>query len=196
MLGLSVPAIADVFVYDATSTSFTEFEYDDSANGGNGGWIKEPKPIYKEYFVIQLDENDLNSVNVWEIDTWKETNPTTYYYSKNGPDNISFLQTTIVNKNTWIANGALSFPTNALIMMSGQTKSVKINGTEYTVASTLSGYCIWGDIEPDEDVGVSQGTLSLDSKYTAGLIGWVQTDSGDVDSAIDDYFTSLGYTSQ
>ena len=78
-------------------------------------------------------------------------------------------------------------------MVSGQAKSTKIGTGTYTVAAAMSGYVIFGDI-PDGDVGAGTLSLTLNPKATIALTAQVQNDSGDIDSAISDYFENvLGY---
>jgi hypothetical protein len=185
VLGLSVPAIADVFVY-SFKLSGAELEY----NADTDAWV-QVKPSNHTYVVIQVDSNSPDSVNIWSIDTWKEkdtdTGETTKYYTVTGPDTVNFLQTLIAKKNMWIVEGTLSDSTR--FMLSGQTKSTKIGSQTYTVAATLNGYSIYGDIESEDLVG---GTLSLtlNSKVTAALAA---LDEEDVAIAIDDYFQGLEY---
>jgi len=188
VLGLSVPAIADVFVYNLKQSG-VEFGY----NADKDAWAPT-KSSYVSYVVIQVDSNSPDSVNIWAIDTWKEkdadTGETTKYYTVDGPYTISFLQTTIAKKNTWIAEGISSDQSNTRVMVSGQAKSTKIGTDTYTVAATLSGYAIFGDIA-DEDVGGGPVSLTLNSKITTALV----SSDADVPGAISNYFDGLGYVS-
>lgn len=193
-IGLSVPAMAapadvNVFVYNLKQSG-AEFEYD----SGAGGWVKEPKSNHTFYIVVEVDRSNLNSINIWSVETWKEKDAgvTTNYYTKDGPSDINFVETLIANKTTWIASGDVG--DNTLIMISGQAKSKKIGNTNYIVAATLTGYAIFGDIEPDEDIGGGTLSLTLNSKITPALVPLVSSYGGNVDSALTYYLaTVLGY---
>ncbi|MGD0552755.1 MAG: hypothetical protein ABSB25_08895 [Sedimentisphaerales bacterium] len=183
VLGLSAPAIADVFVYNFKQSG-VELEY----NADTDAWVQS-KLSGTTYVVIQVD-SDSNSVNIWSIDTSKEKDPdtgeTTKYYTVNGPDTVNFLQTPIAKKNTWIIEGTLDDSTR--LMLSGPSKSAKIGSKTYTVAAALSGYSIYGSIDDEDLVG---GTLSLTLNSTITKV-MVSSDA-DVAGAIDDYFQGLGY---
>ena len=72
VLGLSVPAIADVFVYN-TKQSGVEFEYDSDANHGNGAWVYSSTSGRTGYLVVQVDDiNSPDSINIWAFHTYKE----------------------------------------------------------------------------------------------------------------------------
>ena len=220
VLGLSVPAIADVFIYNLKQSG-VEFAWDDGANDGDGAWVHPPTSDdltygHKMYIVIQVDSDyaDATNINIESIDTYKQGDiddngkmirtDKTIYYTLSGWDAISFLQATIAKKNTWIVEGTLSssdLPTN--IMVSGQTKSTMIGTTSYIIAATLSGYEIYGsgDITSDGDVSGGTGSLTLNSTITKAVVSQVLTDGGDidneddVDTAIGEYFDGLGYES-
>jgi hypothetical protein len=189
VLGLSVPAIADVFVYNFKESG-VDFYYD----GDVDAWVQSKPSGDTAYVVIQMDSGS-SDVNIYSIDIWKEKEEdedtgkmTTYtYYSVDGPYTISFLQTTITRKNMWIIEGTASDEENTRMMLSGQAKSTKIGSGTYTVAATLSGYFVFGNIE-NEDVGGSTVSWKLNSKITKELVS-----SDDVISSIDAYFEGLGY---
>lgn len=192
-LGLSVPAMAqstdvNAFVYNLKQSG-VEFEYD----SGTSAWVKSPKSNHTFYVVVEVDGSAPTSINLWSVETWKEKDAgvTTNYYTKEGPSDINFIETPIANKMMWIASGDVG--NNTLIMVSGQAKLKKIGTTTYTVAATMSGYAIFGDIEPDEDIGGNTVSLTLNPKITTALVAQVLIDSGDVDSAISDYLEGLGY---
>jgi hypothetical protein len=186
VLGLSVPAIADVFVYNI-KLSGVYFENEDE------GWVKS-KPSGTSYLVIQKNDGS-DSINIWVIETWKDQQEdedtdkmtTVKFYSVDGPSNISFLETLVSKKNTWLAEGDLVDYKH--IMLWGQTKSANINSTQYTVAGSLSGYLVCGDISDDEVGGY---TVSL--KLNATITKVLMDGEADLANAIVDYFEStLGY---
>jgi len=194
VLGLSVPAIADVFVYNSSFKSGVEFKYD----GDKDAW-GQLKVSGSAYVVVRVDSNSPNDVDIWSIDTWEEKDTdeddkpiTIKYYTVDGPLTLSFLQTLIANKNTWIIEGTPGDQHNSRNLFSGQAKLTKIGSQTYTVAATLSGYVIFGDIE-SENVGGGPMSLKLNSKFTL----YVQQQMAvgeDVESAISDYFENvLGY---
>jgi hypothetical protein len=187
VLGLAVPAIADVFVYNF-KLGGVYFEQDDEGN-----WVRSKPEGDTLYFVIQVDSNSPDSVNIRVIDTWKEKDDEGVmhkYYTIDGPYTISFLQTLIARKNTWIIEGTTSDEDNTRIMVSGQAKLKKIGTPTYTVAATLTGYLIYGNIESQE-VGGHTVSLKLNSKITTALV----SSDADVTGAIDAYFgeDGLGY---
>jgi len=189
VLGLSVPAIADVFVYNFKQSG-VELAY----NADTDAWVQS-KPGHTTYVVVQVDSNSPDSVNIWSIDTWKEKDTdeddkpiTIKYYTVDGPSTVSFLQTPIAKKNVWIVEGTLDDSTR--LMLSGQSKSTKIGTTKYIVAATLSGYSIYGSIDEEDLVG---GTISLTLNSTITKV--LVSSDDDVDGAISDYFeNTLGYT--
>jgi hypothetical protein len=188
VLGLSVPAIADVFVYNLKQSG-VEFGYDEDKDA----WAPK-KSSYVSYVVIQVDIS-ASDVNIWAIDTWKEkdtdeddTPITVKYYTIDGPYTISFLQTTIAKKNTWIVEGISSDEYNTRIMVSGQEKLTKIGTENYTVAATLTGYAIYGDIE-SQDVGGGPLSLKLNSTITNKILVALAS-SDEIESAISYYFES------
>lgn len=191
VLGLSVPAIANVFVYNYKESG-VEFGYNADANAGAGAWVVPPKSSHTTYIVIQADSNSPDSVNLWSIDTWKEKDPDTgethKYYTVDGLYTINFLETTIAKKKTWIAEGILSDSYSTHIMLSGQTKLTKIGSQPYTVAAALSGYTIYGNIA-NEDVGGGPVSLTLNTTITKVLV----SSDDDVAGAIDTYFQGFGY---
>jgi hypothetical protein len=200
VLGLSVPAIADVFVYNVKQSG-VKLYYDETANNDEGAWVQS-KPSGTTYVVIQVtDSSSAESVDVWTIDTWTEkvkeedengrmTTVTYKYYTVYGPDSVNFIETPIAKKNMWIAEGTLESGDNsACFMVSGQTKSTKIGSQTYTVAAALSGYSIFGDVS-SQDVGGGTVSFTLNSKITKELV----SSDDDVEVAISDYFeTVLGY---
>ncbi|MGB7581554.1 MAG: hypothetical protein WBL85_03785 [Sedimentisphaerales bacterium] len=194
-LGLSVPAMAHsggVLVYNLKQSG-VEFEYNSDANA----WAQSPKSNHSHYLVIELDSNYPDSINLWSVETWKEKDAgvTTNYYTAEGPADINFTETSAASKTIWIISDI--FPSGGSpvhIMVSGQAKPTKIGTGTYTVAAAMSGYVIFGDIIPDGDVGAGTLSMTLNPKATTALAAWVLSDSGDVDSAISDYFeTTLGY---
>jgi hypothetical protein len=183
VLGLSVPAIADVFVYNFKKSG-VEFENDGDA------WIKSPKSSDTTYVVIQVDSNSPDSINIWSVDTSKGKDPDTgetfKTYTVDGPSTVSFLQTPIAKKNTWIIEGTLDDSTR--LMLSGQTKLTKISSQMYTVAAALSGYSIYGSIDGEDLVGATI-SLTLNATITKVMV----SSDEDIAGAIDDYFHGLGY---
>ncbi len=193
-LGLSVPAMAHsggVLVYNLKQSG-VEFEYDSDANA----WAQSPKSNHSHYLVIELDSNSPGSINLWSVETWKEKDAgvTINYYTAEGPADINFTETSTASKTIWIISDIFSSGDSSVhIMVSGQAKSTKIGTGTYTVAAAMSGYVIFGDI-PDGDVGAGTLSLTLNPKATIALTAQVQNDSGDIDSAISDYFENvLGY---
>jgi len=186
VLGLSVPAIADVFVYNLKQSG-VEFGY----NADKDAW-GPTKSSYVSYVVIQVDSNSPDSVNIYSINTQKGKDPDTgeayKNYTVDGPYTISFLQTTIA-KNMWIVEGTLDDGYNTRITLSGQAKSSKIGSHTYTVAAALSGYSIYGSINDNQDIGGGPVSLTLNSKITTALV----SSDADVIGAIDTYFQGLGY---
>jgi hypothetical protein len=189
VLGMAVPAVADVFVYNAKQSG-VYFYYD----GDVDAWVQSKSSGDTIYVVIQVDSSSPGSVNIYSIDTWKEKGtdendkPITYkYYTVDGPYTFSFLQTTIAKKITWIIEGTAG-EYNSRIMVSGQTKSTKIGTVNYTVAATLTGYSIDGDIE-SQDVSGGTVSLKLNSTITKELV----SSDEDVAGAIDTYFQGLDY---
>ena len=179
VLGLSVPAMAQqaVLVYNLKQSG-AEFEYDT----GTGAWVKS-KSSDTVYLVIQVDSNSPDA-NIRSIDTWKSG--TTKYYTIDSSGTISFLQTLIAKKNMWIFEGTFGDPFNIHIVVAGQAKSITIGTESHTVAATLSGCVIYGNIK-NEDVGGGTVSLTLNPTITKALVALVPID-GDVDSAISDYF--------
>ena len=187
VLGMSVPAIADVFVYNLRQSG-VKFEYDADANNGNGAWFQSPSNGYK-YFVIQVDEiNFPGSVNIWSVDTYKVKGDPCEYYTVNGSDTINFLQTPIAKKMMWIAEGTFSSD-ESRVMLSGPEKLTKIGSQKYTVANTLSGYFITGDIINSQEIKGGKMSWTLNSKITKALV----SSNANVAGAIDTYFQGLGY---
>ncbi|MGA2171853.1 MAG: hypothetical protein ABSG82_02410 [Sedimentisphaerales bacterium] len=191
VLGLSVPAVANVFVYNLKQSG-VEFEYNADTKDGEGAWVQSPKSSDTEYVVIQVDSNSPDSVNIYSINTQKGKDPDTgeayKNYTVDGPYTISFLQTTIA-KNMWIVEGTLDDGYNTRITLSGQAKSSKIGSHTYTVAAALSGYSIYGSINDNQDIGGGPVSLTLNSKITTALV----SSDADVIGAIDTYFQGLGY---
>ena len=186
VLGLSVPAIADVFVYNAKQSG-VDFYYDGDS------WIQSKASGSGTYLIIEPNYDD-NTVNVWEADTWKEkdeeTGETYKYYEVGDVYTLDFLQAQIGKKLMWIVNGTDDVY-NTRIMVSGQAKLKKIGTENHTVAATLTGYAIWGDIA-DEDLGGGAVSLTLNAKFTL----YVQDSGEDVDIAISAYLEEvLGYES-
>jgi hypothetical protein len=204
VLGLSVPAIADVFVYNLKQGG-VGFVYDESANDGEGAWVHPPTSDdttfgHTMYLVIQVDREaeTLDSIDILTIDTWKEKDTdendkpiTVKYYSVSDSDTINFVETPVAKKNTWLAEGILE-SSNTHVMLSGQTKSTKIGDTKYVVAATLSGYQISGDIA-SQDISGGTASLTLNSKFTL-YVQQQMNDGEDVGTAINGYVEDvLGY---
>jgi hypothetical protein len=195
VLGLSVPAIADVFVYNFKQSG-VDFYYD----GDVDAWVKSKSGGGTTYVVVQVDSDYANAtdINIWSIDTWKEKETdedtgktiTIKYYSVDGPYTMSFLQTLIAKKTMWIVEGDVGDEYNSRIMLSGQAKSTKIGTVNYIVAATLSGYSIDGSIGSG-DVEGGTVSLKLNSTITKALVA----SDEDVLGAIDSYFgeDGLGY---
>jgi hypothetical protein len=186
VLGLSVPAIADVFVYNAKQSGM-EFGYDADTDA----WIQS-KSGDTTYIVIQTDSNSPGFVNICAINTWKEKDDEGVmykYYALDGVYTISFLQTQIAKKNTWIISGTSSDEHNARIMVSGQARSIKIGSGTYTAAALLNGYTTYGDIE-SENIGGGPLSLQLNFRITEELV----SSDEDITDAISAYFEEvLGY---
>ena len=186
VLGLSVPAIADVFVYNAKQSGM-EFGYDADADA----WTQS-KSGDTTCVVIQADSNSPGFVNMCSINTWKEKDDEGVmhkYYALDGIYTISFLQTQIAKKNTWIISGTSSDEYNAHIMVSGQARSTKIGSGAYTVAAFLNGYTTYGDIE-NQNVGGGPLSLQLNFRITEELV----SSDEDIIDAISAYFEEvLGY---
>ncbi|MGD0571748.1 MAG: hypothetical protein ABSB11_01855 [Sedimentisphaerales bacterium] len=187
-LGLSVPAMAHsggVLVYNLKQSG-VEFEYNSDANT----WAQSPKSNHSHYLVIEMDSNSPGSINLWSVETWKGV--TTNYYTAEGPADINFTETSTASKTIWIISDIFSSGGSPVhIMVSGQAKPTKIGTGTYTVAAAMSGYVIFGDIIPDGDVGAGTLSMTLNPKATIALTALVL--NGDVDSAINDYLTGLGY---
>jgi hypothetical protein len=186
VLGLSVPAIADVFVYNKKNSG-VEFEY-----YGDSWTQSNPSSDSGQYLIIEPNYND-NTVNILEADTWKEKDEggvTHKYYEAYEIGTLAFLQTRIGSKQMWIISGnGTGDSNNTRIIISGQPKSTKIGTDTYTVAATLNGYAIWGAIV-DEDLGGGSMSLKLNSTITKELV----SSDADVISAISAYFEEvLGY---
>jgi hypothetical protein len=186
VLGLSVPAVADVLVYNAKQSGM-EFGYDADADA----WVQS-KPGAVAYVVIQTDSNTPGFVSICSINTWKEKDDEGVmhkYYAFDGIYIISFLQTPIAKKNTWVISGTSSERYNARIMVSGQARSIKIGSGAYTAAALLNGYTTYGDIE-SENIGGGPLSLQLNFRITEELV----SSDEDITDAISAYLEEvLGY---
>jgi hypothetical protein len=166
VLAISVTAMADVFVYNTKQTG-VEFGYSEDSDAWD-----QLKSDDTTYVVIQVDSNTPDFVNICTINTWKEKDDVGLkhkYYALDGVYLISFLQTPIAKKNTWIISGTSSELYNTHIMVSGQAKPAKIGSGTFTVASVLNGYTTYGDIE-NQNVGGGRLSLQLNFRITEELV--------------------------
>jgi hypothetical protein len=186
VLGVAVPAVADVFIYNVKQRG-VDFYYDEDKES----WTKS-KASGSGTYLIAEPNYDENTVNIWEAETWKEkdeeTGETYKYYEVGDMYTLDFLQTQIGKKLMWIISGT-NDAYNTRIMLAGQEKLKKIGTENHTVAAALTGYAIWGDIV-DEDLGGGAVSLTLNSKFTL----YVQDSEEDAATAISDYLENvLGY---
>jgi hypothetical protein len=184
ILGLSLPASAEVFIYNLKQSG-TEYQYDE------GGWTQS-KVSSTSYLVIEPNIDDANFVNVWSVDTWKEKDDTgkmQNYYEVQDVFTLELIQAQIGNKLMWIMPVAIGDGDNGLL--TGQAKTRKIGTVNHTIAATLTGYFIWHETDGDyRDEGAGTMSLKLSSKMTND---WHALSGEDAANAIVAYLESKGY---
>ena len=134
VLGLSVPAIADVFIYNM-GQSGVESEQDDVGN-----WIQS-KVIYTADVVVEVNMNDTSLVSIWSVDTWKANGIN--YYKAHESDVNTFELLLAQNGKEWIL---LRVSDTEEDMLTGQVQSAKIGNQTLTIATKFTGYFIWHDV--------------------------------------------------
>jgi hypothetical protein len=186
VLGVSLPAGAEVFIYNSNQSG-TEFEYDGSE------WTQYKVGGRTTYVVIEPNSDDANFVNVWSVDTWrgKDANGVMHnYYEVQDMVTLEFIQARIGNKLMWIVPivGDTEYD-----LLTGQAKKVKIDAENHTIPVTLTGYFIWNESDVDyRDEGAGTTSMKLNAKMTKQ---WHSLGGEDAKDAIVAYLESKGYES-
>jgi len=166
LLGVAVPASADVFIYAMSDKGITFLE-------GSPEWEMEKESV-KGYVVL---ETGGDSVNMWAIGTAK-------FEGKKyaGVESLGSLNALGDGKPAVISDANES----RRIFLVGQAKETTINGKKYSVVKKFTGYVIWDYDETagQRDIGSVQITLSLNTKLTAK---WMSLDGEAAKDALMDY---------
>lgn len=190
VLGMSVPAIADVFIYNSKEST-AEFEYDENEQA-DWEWVQY-KEIDKAYVVFEPNSNDANFVDVLSIYFWKEKNDVGVmckYYEIGGVTTLEHIQAQIGTKLMWILPIVDAGGTNGLL--SGQAKTKKIGAVDHIIAATITGSYVWRDSDGDyRDEGTGTLSWTLNSKMTTD---WHALSGENAKNQIVAYLEGLGYT--
>lgn len=175
VLGLSVPAVADVFIYNLKQSG-VEFEDQE----GEGNWTQSSKVSYTSYAIIEVNMDGPSLVSLWSVDTWKESGKN--YYDVNEEDVNTFKLLPAQNGTKWIllTDGTL---------LTGQVKSTKIGNQNLTIATKLTGYFIWQDLTGG-DIGAGTMSLQLNATMTKN---WHAISGAEAKDALVAYLVSKGY---
>jgi hypothetical protein len=184
VLGVSVPASAEVFIYNLKQSG-AEYQYDGSE------WTQH-KVSSTAYVVIEPNNDDANFVNIWSIDTWKEKDEDTgrmqKYYEVQDVFTLELLQAQIGNKLMWIMPLAGDTENS---LLTGQAKTKRIGTENHTIAATFTGYFIWHESDGDyRDEGAGTMSLKLNSKMTND---WYSLSGEGATNTIVDYLESKDY---
>jgi hypothetical protein len=176
VLGLSVPAIADVFIYNLKQSG-VEFQDEE------GNWTQS-KVSDTTYFVIEVDMDGPSLVSLWSVDTWKASGKN--YYDVNEQDVSNFELLPAQNGKKWIILYASDTEHG---LLTGQVQSTKIGNQKLNIATKLTGYFIWHDVTGG-DIGA--GTMSLQLNVTMTK-NWHALSSAEAKDALVVYLVSKGY---
>lgn len=182
VLGVSIPAGADVFVYNM-KISDVEFEYEWD------GW-ELVKDSDTQFIIIERAGSD--SIKVWTIDTWKEKDPNgkmQNYYEAEYDGEIGFVEAQVGKKLMWMITGTADGDDRNLL--TGEAKPTKIGVATPTVAAKLAGMSLF-DVEDSGDryIGYSKMTMSLDKKMSFSVQG---LDGAQAFNFIVNAFVTMGY---
>jgi hypothetical protein len=189
VLGVSIPASADVFIYNSKQANVS-IDYD-------GIIWKQSKETETVYVIVEPTSS--TTAGIWAIGIWKEkdkSGQTTKYAAAEEVGEVDFIQAQVGKKLIWIISAQDS---NSQTLLTGQAKPTKIDDVTFTIASSLTGYGIWDESEfvNERDLGTGKITLKLNKNFTAeahmrGLIH-----GGEAMVALMDYLKSEdggGYT--
>lgn len=159
ILGVSVPAVGDVFVYNWIENK-TGFELD----GSTWEQIKD-KPA--GYNVVDVDNNE---ITIWSIVTWKgkdKNGKTQNFCELDFVESYELLQVQIENKQMWIIPAA-GDAWRMLLM--GEAKPNKISSS--TIAAKLDGFAIVDEADgANREIRNVKTSFRLNSKMTLDCRG-------------------------
>jgi hypothetical protein len=203
MLGISLPAIADVLVYNVTQA---EIEMQNNSNV----W-SQVKGNYKDYFVIEPQTN--GTANVWSIMTYKAKDSSgkmQNYYTTQNMGALTLLQVQVGTKQQWIltgASGQINITLNGNWIPGKKAPGDHGNGplcstchsgrpdraTTPASAPSMAGSSMWDQTSgTNRSIGSAKITMKMDTKTTA-LVAKNSYTSSDTVNYLVGTLTAKGY---
>lgn len=168
LLGLCIPACADVLVY---TEKYNETGFEIDPNTGVGVLYKHSGRAYR------ILEQVGDKIDDWTIELWrdKDANGVKQNYYEHDPDDDEwtgdFVTASSGKKLTWVISYG---DETARLLLAGNAKNNKTIGS--TVASKLDGYAIWDVVDDDQydtkrNIGSAKISFRLDTKFTIKVKG-------------------------